>query len=261
MPVTDFHFYLGTNNASWLWRDATRHRLFVSHRTLRKYKKFRRAQVSWCLDSGGFTEISLHGRWVTTPEQYVESVRRYYSEIGSLVWVAPQDYMCEPSMLTKTGLTVAEHQHLTCANFATLREIAPDLPFIPVLQGWSAEDYFAHLNLYRDYGFDLIREPVVGVGSVCRRATVTGIAEMFRDLATSGLRLHGFGLKSDAIRLFGDSLISSDSMAWSLRARMAGRDGLRLCGIEHENAKSCSSCIIWAHIWADNLLRSRASYV
>ena len=45
------------------------------------------------------------------------------------------DWMCEPAMLARTGLTVAEHQAGTVANYLELRAAAPELPFIPVLQG------------------------------------------------------------------------------------------------------------------------------
>ncbi len=34
---------------------------------------------------------------------------RYRDEIGCLLWAAPQDWMCEPWITAKTGLTVAEH--------------------------------------------------------------------------------------------------------------------------------------------------------
>ena len=47
--------------------------------------------------------------------------------------------MCEPFMLAKTGLTVAEHQARTVANYLELRSLAPELPFVPVLQGWSLD--------------------------------------------------------------------------------------------------------------------------
>ncbi len=49
--------------------------------------------------------------------------------------------MCEPQIVARTGLSVREHQERTVANYLTLRSIAPDLPFIPVLQGWRIADY------------------------------------------------------------------------------------------------------------------------
>ena len=49
--------------------------------------------------------------------------------------------MCEPFILEKTELPVEEHQRRTVPNFLHLKELAPDLPFAPVLQGWTLEDH------------------------------------------------------------------------------------------------------------------------
>jgi hypothetical protein len=64
-----------------------------------------------------------------------------------MLWAAPQDWMCEPIVINGgtaggqrfagTHLSVAEHQRRTVANYAQLRDLAPDLPIIPVVQGWS----------------------------------------------------------------------------------------------------------------------------
>src|SRR5205807_2659774 len=112
----------------------------------------------WALDSGGFTELRLHGGWLTTAAAYVAAVRRYRDEIGRLEWAAPMDWMCEPFMLAKTGLTVAEHQERTVANYLELRSLAPDLPFVPVLQGWSRDDYRRCATPYEKAGVDLAAE-------------------------------------------------------------------------------------------------------
>jgi hypothetical protein len=64
----------------------------------------------WALDSGGFTELSMHGRWTLSPRDYVAEVRSYVAALGRPDWIAPQDWMCEPWILEKTGGTVAEHQ-------------------------------------------------------------------------------------------------------------------------------------------------------
>ena len=51
-----------------------------------------------------------------------------------------------------------------------LRELAPDLPIIPVVQGQHPEQYLYCVDLYRTLAMvDLTTEPLVGVGSVCRR--------------------------------------------------------------------------------------------
>jgi len=247
----EFTFYLGTRYPNWFWSEPTPHPLFISVRTLNKYKKLKPALSDWCLDSGGFTELSLHDQWVTTPEQYVEQVRRA-ATMGRLVWASPQDWMCEPHMVKKTGLSVEYHQKLTCENYCVLRQLAPELPFIPVLQGWEPDDYYRHVEMYGRYGFNLSDAPTVGLGSFCRRANVAGVRELVIDLKRAGMRLHGFGLKKDGLRLFGDHLYSSDSMAWSLAGRIAGWRGEYLCGEPHR-AKSCGDCKKWAFMWADDV--------
>jgi hypothetical protein len=119
-------FYLGTHEVPWLAGDVGP--LFVSHRRLASRVKLPRAAVRWALDSGGFTEIAMHGRWLTTPAEYVDAPRRYATEIGLLDWAAPMDWMCEPAMRVRTGLTVEDPQRRTVANFLELRELGPELP-------------------------------------------------------------------------------------------------------------------------------------
>ena len=63
-------------------------RLFVSHRRLAARKTLPRAAAGWALDSGGFSELSLYGRWRTTARHYNAAVRRYDDEIGKLEWAA-----------------------------------------------------------------------------------------------------------------------------------------------------------------------------
>ncbi|MFJ8812920.1 deazapurine DNA modification protein DpdA family protein [Amycolatopsis thermoflava] len=66
-----------------------------------------RATGGWALDSGGFTELSLHGRWRTDARTYAAAVRRYAEEIGHLAWAAPRDWMVEAHVRTRTGANVA----------------------------------------------------------------------------------------------------------------------------------------------------------
>ena len=44
-----------------------------------------------------------------------------------------------------------------------------ELPWVPVLQGWSLADYLSHERQYRTAGIDLAALPLVGVGTMCRR--------------------------------------------------------------------------------------------
>jgi hypothetical protein len=126
-------FYLGAHHPHWLERAPFP--LFVSHRRLAARRRLPRAATGWALDSGGFTELRLHGRWHTSAAEYVAAVRRYRDEIGGLEWAALMDWMCEPFMLAKTGLTIAVHQAHTVANYLELHDLAPDLPSIPRAPG------------------------------------------------------------------------------------------------------------------------------
>jgi hypothetical protein len=220
--------------------------LFVSNRTLQGRRTYPRALGQWALDSGGFSELSMFGRWETSPERYVANVRLYRDEVGGLQWAAPQDWMCEPQIIVKTGLSVREHQQRTVENLLALRQLAPDLPFIPVLQGWSREDYLWHWEMYEAADIHLAGEPLVGVGSVCRRNAVGHIDRIMDTLQP--LRLHGFGVKSAGLRVYGDLLTSSDSMAWSFTAR----HDPPLPGCTH---KACNNCLRYALRWRANVMR------
>lgn len=176
----------------------------------------------WILDSGGFSEIAEHGEWRTSEDEYVREIERWRA-VGQLAWVAPQDWMSEPFMIQRTGLTVREHQARTVASFVSLRERVGSL-VIPVLQGYAPREYDRCVMLYQDAGFDLAAEPVVGLGSVCRRSRTSEAVRLVRYISDHGLRLHGFGLKGTAYRALRGLLASADSMAWSYAARRNGGD-------------------------------------
>ncbi len=253
-------FYLGTHMPNWLGTAGVP--LFVSHRRLAGRKTFPKAIAPWALDSGGFSELSLYGEWRTTPEEYVAAVRRYDLEIGQLEWAAPQDWMCEPVMLAKTGLTVTEHQKRTVDNFVRLQRLWAGLtddesPFMPVLQGWELADYLACADLYTAAGVDLRDYPLVGLGSVCRRQATSEIGEIVaavRAAVDPDLPLHGFGVKTLGLTRYADQLETADSMAWSFDGRrsepMAGCTG-------HKN---CANCLRYALAWRDRVLDLPSSH-
>lgn len=241
-------FWLGTHRASWL---ATANvDLFVSTRQLANRRTLPVAAAPWALDSGGFTELSMHGRWLTEPADYVDAISRYAEEIGRLEWAAPQDWMCEPFMVERTGLSVEEHQRRTVENVLLLRSLKPAVNVIPVLQGWEPDDYLRCVDWYTDAGIDVAAEPLVGLGSVCRRQATGEIGELVRVLARAGVRLHGFGMKVAAFTGtdVAANLVSADSMAWSYQ----GRRSPPLDGCAHKN---CANCLRYALRWRAKLLR------
>jgi hypothetical protein len=258
-------FWLGTHQPGWLSRAPY---LFVSRRRLFERVTLPEAAGPWALDSGGFTELALNGGWVTTEDEYVADVLRFQEEIGKLEWVAPMDWMCEPFVLSKTGGSVEVHQQMTVENFLRLRDRLGDL-VIPVLQGWTQDQYHICWGMYEDAGVDLADEPLVGVGSVCRRQDTEEANRIFRSLGE--LRLHGFGVKVAGLEMFRDVLASSDSMAWSYEARRRGRrfdrqaplfewPQVMLCGSVHpqqHRAKNCANCEAWALQWRDSVVKDR----
>ena len=238
-------FYLGTHVLSHL--DKTSVPLFVSFRQLRKRKKkpFNRNEPIYA-DSGGFSELSLYGKWTITPEEYISELKRLKDLGLTFGWVAPQDYMCEPIMLEKTGLTIEEHQRRTVQNVIELRKLTDDIHIIPVLQGQTIEDYYNHFEMYEAAGFNLREEAVVGIGSVCRREATKEIEHIVKSLYNKGLKLHGFGVKTNGLKRYSQYLASSDSLAWSYGARMA-KNPCESCA--SRNVKNCANCLLYALKW------------
>jgi hypothetical protein len=175
--------------------------------------------VPWALDSGGFSVIKDSSGYPQSSEVYAAEVRRWSARIGNLDFAAVQDWMCEPVKLAATGFTVEEHQRRTVQSWLDLTRIAPDLPWAPVLQGFTRAEYVRCAAMYADAGTDLLALPTVGIGSVCRREDTEEAEGIIRELAATGLRLHGFGFKLGGLEHCSDVLHSADSLAWSYGAR------------------------------------------
>jgi len=186
----------------------------------------------WGLDSGAFTTVNKHGGYPDSPVSYALEADHWVRLVPGCRFVVSQDYMCEPFVLRRTGLTVREHQRLTIERYDALRTAWALLgndgatPILPVLQGFLPHEYVEHLQAYGDR---LPQDAWVGVGSVCKRqgsprallAVLVAIKAKRPDL-----RLHGFGVKATALQNPGVRalLYSADSMAWSFAARWEGRD-------------------------------------
>lgn len=228
---------------------------FVSVHSLKKRKSdFPRPAGSWILDSGAFTTIGKHGGYPDSAEAYAAQIRRW-AQVGGLIAAVAQDFMCERLMCAKTlGFPVETlPKDDPVAREAILREWVPDpawqaqiivhqrltierydelvacdtggVYIMPVLQGFTPEDYVSHL---KQYGERLAYGAWVGVGSVCKRnGSPKEIAAVLLAIKAErpDLRLHGFGLKLTSLRwpLIVELLESADSLAWSISARMQKR--------------------------------------
>ena len=186
------------------------------------------------IDSGAFTELFLHGRYRHGVEEYAGELYRLWTKgVVQIRAAVAQDYMCEPFILAKTGLTIEEHQRLTIERYDALvaeleRLFGGECPFhvMPVLQGFAPQDYVNHICMYGDR---LKPGMWVGVGSVCKRqGDPRAIMRVLQAIAAErpDLLLHGFGVKITSLLHAGVRalLATADSMAWSFAARKQGRN-------------------------------------
>jgi hypothetical protein len=180
---------------------------------------------NWILDSGAFTELFRFGHYRHSVQEYADCIKRWKT-CGTLLAAVSQDYMTEPFILEKTGLTVADHQRLTIERYDELLLCRTGVYILPVLQGYQPEEYVSHI---RQYGDRLRAGMWVGVGSVCKRNSKPEQIEAILKAINRerpDLRIHGFGVKLTALgnKVVRDLLWSADSMAWSFAARWQGRD-------------------------------------
>lgn len=244
-------FYLGIQSLNWLWDERFEAvPLFVSHHRLQTRKTpFPRARTVYAIDSGAYTHLTRHGRWVETPEQYVASLRRYWAELGPFEFAGQQDSICQPEVrhhiATVTGEepTVEALQADTVANYLRLVEIAPDLPIAPTIQGDRFEDYVRCADMFEAAGVDLASLPVVGVGSLVGKPPAL-IERVATALHSRGIySIHGFGVKGRGIDAAAHNMASADSLGWSFSGRMNP-----MVGCTHRS-KSCAHCPRYALAW------------
>jgi len=241
-------FKLGTHVLNHI--DKTEVPLFVSFRQLknRKKKPFNQAGTV-CIDSGGFSELSLFGKWTIDEKEYISELQRIENLSLNFEWVAQQDWMCEDIMIKKTGLSIIEHQIKTVENFEKLNSIEHDFQVIPVLQGKTLQDYWICFELFESKGYDLRKMETVGIGSVCKRQNTNEIGDIVKSFHKNGVSIHGFGVKKQGIQKYGKYLKSSDSLAWSFKARV---QKIKLKSCVHKG--NCANCLDYALKWRSSIL-------
>lgn len=216
-------FYVGLHQVN---HAARFDRAFISVNRL-KTRKSDFVANDWILDSGAFTLINKHGDFPEPPKEYAKSIRRW-SLCGNLIAAVSQDYMCVPSVLNITGLTIPEHQEKTIGRYEAILSEGISVYLLPILQGYEVPDYIRHIKMYERKGF-LPKGCYVGVGSLCKKNSRPQEIERILSsikMTRPDLRLHGFGIKITSLRskLIRSLLYSADSMAWSFAARKQGRN-------------------------------------
>jgi hypothetical protein len=192
------------------------------------------------LDSAGFTAMKHWGGYPWTVDQYVDAVNLGRSGVrddrGELpipwTWWSQMDLCCEPEIASDRA-TVRARVEGTARLLAECREAVDawrwegdrELAYpMPVLQGWHPDDYRRSIDL-ADAVLGGDWPDLVGVGSVCRRqlggpAGLWRVLDAIEGALPSHVKLHLFGVKSEALEQVGERVASVDSMAWDLAARL-----------------------------------------
>lgn len=219
------------------------------------------------VDGGAFGKLSRIGsmsavdrsaflaEWADSAEAHAKRARLVLWGLGRpwVGWIGPQDWMCEPFMLEKTGLTVEEHQRRTVRNYVELCAIAPTIPWLPVIQGYELADYLRCVEMYCEAGVDLAEIEWVGVGSVCRRQSSREGVEIIAAMVSLGIRVHAFGFKLDGLRMLREILtdeewsrVRGDSAAWS---KHAWKSKILMAGHYHgPKTQNCGNCPVYANV-------------
>jgi hypothetical protein len=122
--------------------------------------------ASLAVDSGGFTAARRWGQYPWSPRQYADFVQAVSRDVP-LDWCASMDYACEPAV-DRSRLATNRHRiEATLQLEHACRQVAPHLPWLPVLQGdMRAERAY---DLARRQQEGLVPQRLAGVGSLCGR--------------------------------------------------------------------------------------------
>lgn len=213
------------------------------------------------LDSAGFVAMARYRRYPWTVAQYVD-----LAFLNGFTWWSAMDCCCEPE-IAGDRQTVRARVHATvdlltrCRDrYSAILGAAPEFaafstPPVPIVQGWTADDYRESVHL-TDAALGGNWPAMVGVGSVCRRE-LGGPDGLWRILTAldgalpAGVGLHLFGVKGTALRGLADHprVVSMDSMAFEFRARRAARD----LGVSKTVAFRAQTLDGWIHRQTDHL--------
>jgi hypothetical protein len=177
------------------------------------------------IDSGGFTMAAKYGKYPWTMEQYIAFIRTMSADVP-LVFCACMDYACERDVDRGIYATNRDRIKATIRNEIALRRLAPDLPWLGVLQGNTLEERALDVAIRRRIG---LLSPYMGIGSICRRGAIQAAKVIcFYGEQLPGTRYHAFGLSVRTLdtplapRVY-HLLRSWDSYTWSWnRGRVTG---------------------------------------
>jgi hypothetical protein len=178
------------------------------------------------LDSAGFVAAVKYRDYPWSIWQYVQ-----LAAARPWAWWASMDFCVEPEIASNAiekyvRMAATARYYVLCKQEAERAGISAPMP---VLQGWTPDDYLKTADMI---DLDGISRPLIGIGSVCRRqlggpdGLMSIIDQLDRRLPKS-LRFHLFGVKSDALDYLDQHprIASVDSMAWDFSVRVNHRTG------------------------------------
>lgn len=182
---------------------------------------------SIAVDSGGFTAARRWGAYPWSAAQYADFVRDVSRGLP-LDFATVMDYACEPGVEGKVLPANRARIEATIAGEGACRAVAPDLPWLPVLQGDTLAERELDLELRRQAR--LMPRGYAGVGSLCGRSVrfARRVIRFYLD-HLPGCRYHGFGLHIATLDddvVFG-ALKSWDSYSWNWARGRRGFDRQR----------------------------------
>lgn len=184
-------------------------------------KRFRvtRPPADWvssiCIDSGGFTAARRWGRYPWSVQQYADFVAAVSRDVA-LDFCAIMDYACEPSVNREIYRSNKERIKATIRNESECFRVAPDLPWLPVLQGDTLEERAFDIAIRRRMG--MLPGEHAGIGSMCGRGRAGAVETIlfYRD-QLPGVKFHCFGMHIQALDddFCFDAVRSWDSYGWN----------------------------------------------
>lgn len=204
----------------------------------------------WIMDSGAFSEISLNGKYTYSVDEYLNCVLENEPNI-----FVTMDWMCEPHIIEKTGLSIKDHLNRTIDAHIKIKEKIDHMniksDFMGTIQGWKIDDYLKCIDMLKEHG--LIEEHL-GIGSICRRNADKEILKIIKTIhgELPNVKLHGFGIKLSLLKsvVANKLLHSCDSMAWSFAGRKVKKKPCIDC---HSKCKNCANCHIFMSDWLEKI--------
>lgn len=173
-------------------------------------------------DCGGFVATCRWGDYPYTPVQYVDWLRAWRPD-----WAATMDYCCEDEITSGRPGVVRERQlRTTEMAWHFWQRYQEQWAWVPTVQGWHVADNQRHASELKPL-IDEMRTTYtgcsawrVGIGTLCRRASVQMIHDVTRAVAAilPGIPLHLWGIKLSTLQsplALPEQVTSVDSAAWN----------------------------------------------